>query len=223
MNNNIDHVFKSKKYINLKIDSTLKNTYMLLSLTIIFSAFIALFTAKFIFVKINFILTLLIFYGLLFLINYFKASIWGLFFVFFLTGFMGYSLSFHLTPLFATRYGMEMITFSLFLTGFIFAILSMYVLITKKNFNFLNGFLFVGFFIILICIIVNLFFNIPLLGIIISAFFILFSSAAILYETSNIVNGGETNYILATISLYLQIYNMFVSILSIFNFFSDKD
>ncbi len=221
MKNN--YIFRVKDCMATKINDTLRHTYMLLSLTIIFSAFMAFLGIKFNFVRINIFLTLFIFYGLLFLIHYFKQSLLGLFLVFIFTGFMGLSLSVHLTPLLSTKHGIESIIFSLFLTGFIFSILSMYVLITRKNFDFLSSFLFIGFIIILICSVVCLFKYIPLLHVIISGFFIFFSSGMILYETSRIVRDGETNYILATVSLYVQIYNMFISILSIFNFLSGKD
>ena len=104
-----------------------------------------------------------------------------------------------------------------------FFTLSLYVLITKRNFDFLGGFLYVGFFVLLISVIINLFFYIPLLHLVLSGIIVILASSMILYDTSRIVNGGENNYILATISIYLNIYNMFLALLSIFNALFSRD
>ena len=111
--------------------------------------------------------------------------------------------------------GGSLIMSALGITGVSFRGLSAYALISKKDFSFLNGFITVGFFVLLFAVIAGIFIKMPALQIFISAGFALFSAAVILLQTSQIVRGGETNYIVATVTLYVSIYNMFLSVLSL--------
>lgn len=221
MQNNFNYVVRSRDRVQLEINSVLKNTYMLLSVTIFFSAIMAFFSMKLGFGRINFIYMMVMFFGLLYLINSFKDSVLGLFFVFIFTGVLGFSTGPVLNSVLKMSNGQELLLFSLFSTGSIFLVLSFYVLLTKRNFDFLSGFIGVGVIVVFLCIIFSLFYYTPLLNLIISGFIVILSSSLILYETSRIVNGGEDNYILATISLYMQIYNLFLSLLNIFGIFNE--
>lgn len=223
MNYNANHIVKARENINININNVLKNTYILLSLTMFFSALAVVFSIKVNAHNLNIFIMLAVSFGLLFLINIYKNSYLGIIFVFAFTGFLGYTMGPILNYYLSLRNGKELILFSLLSTGMIFSILSLYVLFTKKNFDFLGGFLYIGFFIILACIIVNFFINMPVLHLTLSGFMVIIFSLMILYDTSKIVNGGETNYILATISIYLNIYNLFLGLLSIFNFLFSKD
>lgn len=217
MNNNIRFFYNTKPYINsIIINKVLINTYLLLSSTIFFSAFMAFISIKFNSKPISFFPMLIVYFGLLFAINYFKKNILSLFFVFLLTGFLGYYIGPYINFFLSTKNGAQIIFMSLFLTGSLFFSLSFYSLITKKNFNFLNNFLFIGSIVIISCIFFNLFFHIKLFSVLISGFFIIFSSGIILYEINSIIHNGETDYINVTVSLYLSLYNIFLSLLNIF-------
>ncbi len=109
------------------------------------------------------------------------------------------------------------------MTGLTFFGLSAYAITSKKDFSFLSGFMMVGFFVLLTGVIANLFLQLPMLSLAISAGFVLFSSAIILWQTGQIVNGGERNYISATVTLYVSIYNLFMSLLSLLLAFTGDD
>ncbi len=221
MTRNVDYVIKHN--VALGINSVLRNTYMLLSMTIFFSAFVAFLSMKLNVGKINFFVMIFISIGFLFLIDYCKNSAWGLFFVFCFTGFFGYIAGPVVSYFLSIKYGKEIVFFSFVFTAFLFSFLSLYALISRKNFSFLSSFLSIGSIVIIVCILISFFVNIALLHLVLSGFIVIFSSGMILYSTSSIINGGETNYISATVSLYLQIYNIFMMLLSIFGFFSDRD
>lgn len=199
----------------LTTNAVLRNTYMLLSLTLIFSAACAGFAMVTNAPFPGFILFLVGTYGLMFLTMYLRNSVWGLVSVFAFTGFMGYTLGPMLNQFISVN-GAQLVVNALGATGLIFLGLSGYVMVSKKDFSFLGGFLFIGFWVLLLAMLAGVFLHIPALHLAISAGFVLFSSAAILFQTSQIIQGGETNYILATIGLYVSIYNIFVSLLSIF-------
>ncbi|MDB6097236.1 MAG: yccA [Francisellaceae bacterium] len=204
-------------------NSVIKNTYILLSLTLLFSAFTAWISMVSNAMPMPLFPTLLIFWGLSFVTNRFQNSSIGLVSIFALTGFMGYTLG----PLlnYATHTyinGPLLIGTAFGLTGLIFLALSAYALMTKKDFNYLGGFLFVGFIVVMLASIANIWLHFPLMSLMVSGAVVLLSSGYILYETSRIINGGETNYIMATISLYMQIYNLFVSLLRILMQFSGR-
>lgn len=196
-------------------NKTLRNTYGLLSLTLLFSAFTAGMSMAFNLPHPGLIITLVGFYGLLFLTHKFKNSSAGLLCVFALTGFMGITLGPILSMYMNMPGGGSLIMSALGITGLSFLGLSAYALVSKKDFSFLNGFITVGFFVLLFAVIAGIFIKMPALQIFISAGFALFSAAVILLQTSQIVRGGETNYIVATVTLYVSIYNMFLSVLSL--------
>jgi len=223
MQTNIDVLTKLRKEKVLFTNRVIRNTYILLSLTILFSALITYISLILNVKPLNFILILVLYFGLLYFININKNNILGIIGVFLFTGFIGYTLAPYINFILHKSYGGKIIFISLFSTGLLFLSLSFYALISKKNFNFLGAFLFTGCIIIFFAFIVSMFYYIPLLHIVISACLIILSSGFILYETSNLIHGDETNYVIATISLYLQIYNIFISLLSILNFFSNRE
>ncbi|BFM49110.1 Bax inhibitor-1/YccA family protein [Marinomonas sp. THO17] len=202
-------------------NKTLRNTYGLLSLTLLFSAFTAGLSMAFNLPHLGLIPTLVGFYGLLFLTYKCQNSAAGLLCVFALTGFMGLTLGPILSAYLSLQNGASLIMSALGMTGLSFLGLSAYALVSKKDFSFLNGFITVGFFVLLFAVIAGFFVQMPALQIFISAGFALFSGAVILLQTSQIVRGGETNYIIATVNLYVSLYNMFLSILSLLGMSSD--
>lgn len=192
----------------------LRNTYFLLGLTLAFSAVTATLSTVFALPAPGFILMLAGFYGLMFLTYRLADSPTGILAAFAFTGFLGYCLGPMLNSLLSAGMG-DVIGLALGGTALVFFSCSAYVLTTRKDMSFLGGMMMAGFVVLLVAVVANLFLNIPALHMAISVMFILFSSGAILWETSNIIHGGETNYIRATVSLYVSIYNIFVSLLSI--------
>jgi modulator of FtsH protease len=207
----------------LETNKVLRNTYLLLSMTLLFSAA----TAGFAMVtnaQPMGLLILPIYFGLMFLTMSLRNSVWGIGATFLFTGFMGYTLGPLLNSI-STGFsnGNEIIMMSLGATGIIFFALSGYVLSSRKDFSYLGGFLFVGIMIAFLASLASFFFAIPGLQIAVSAAFALLSSGLILYQTSLIINGGERNYIMATIGLYVALYNLFISLLQLFAAFSGRD
>jgi len=198
----------------LSTHRVLRNTYFLLSLTLAFSALTATVSTVFNLPGPGLILMLVGFYGLMFLTYKLADKPSGILATFALTGFMGYTLGPLLNSLIMAGSG-DLIALALGGTALVFFCCSAYVLTTRKDMSFLSGMLMAGFVVLVVAVIANLFLQIPALHLAISALFILFSSGAILWETSNIIHGGETNYIRATVSLFVSIYNIFVSLLSI--------
>ncbi|HFL8824393.1 MAG TPA: Bax inhibitor-1 family protein [Candidatus Azoamicus sp. OHIO1] len=202
--------------------SVIGRAYMLLSSTILFSSFVSYLSIVLNVRPVGFIF--IVFLLLLsFLINRFKDSKIGLFFVYVLSGFCGYSLGPLVNSTLHIPNGSQMVFGSLILTGVLFSVLSFYAIITKRNLSFLSGFLFIGFLVCLFAVFVNLFFSINVLSLLVSAFIIILSCGWILYDTNSLVNSGETNYVIVTVNLYLQIYNLFSSLLFIIKFFFNKD
>jgi len=218
----LGQVMNSNAQVALGSDvaSVLKNTYMLLGLTIAFSAFVAYLSMGM--PRPGILITLVGFYGLFFLTAKLRNSAWGIVSTFALTGFMGYTLG-PIIGMFAGAGAMPIVANALGLTAFTFFGLSAYALITRKDFSFLSGFLMAGFFVLIGAMVLSFFTSIPGLPLAISAAFVLFSSAAILFETSNIIHGGERNYVMATIGLYVSIYNLFLSLLHILSSFAGED
>ncbi|MCR3756526.1 MAG: modulator of FtsH protease [Sodalis sp. Ppy] len=199
----------------LSTHKVLRNTYFLLSLTLAFSVFTAIASTLLRLPAPGLLLMLVGFYGLLFLTHRLANSPSGILATFALTGFMGYALGPLFSMLLASGAG-DVIMLALGGTALVFLCCSTYVLTTRKDMSFLSGMIMVGFVVMLVAVVANLFLHIPALSLVISAMFILFSSGAILWETSNIIHGGETNYIRATVSLYVSLYNILVSMVSIF-------
>ena len=208
---------------SLQINSVLRNTYALLSMTLLFSAVVAYFSMAMNMPYPGIIITLVGFYGLLFAIHKFQNSGVGLVLTFALTGFMGYTLGPILNLYLSLSNGDQIVASALGLTGFVFLGLSAYALTTKRDLSFLSSFLFAGFFVLIGAMLLGFFMNIPGLHLAISAGFVLFSSAAILLQTQMIVNGGERNYILATVTLFVSIYNLFLSLLQLLGAFGGQD
>ena len=208
----------------LATNKVLRNTYLLLSMTLLFSAATAGLAMTLNLAPFGMLSTFIGFYGLLFLTTKFSDRALGLLFVFALTGFMGLTLgpilSFYLH---AFTNGHELVIMALGGTGAIFLGLSAYALTSRKDFSYLGGFLMVGILVAFLASIGAIVFAIPALSLAVSAMFILLMSGMILLQTSQIINGGERNYILATISLYVSIYNLFLSLLQILGVFNGRD
>jgi len=206
-------------------NKVLRNTYALLSMTLLFSALTAGLSMMLNLPQPGMIITMVGYFGLLFLTTRFSNSIWGLVFIFALTGFMGLTLGPILNMYISTfSNGSQLVMTALGGTGVIFLGLSGYALTTRKDFSFLGGFLMVGILVAFLAGIVAVFVpSMPGLSLAVSAMFILLMSGMILYQTSEIIHGGETNYILATITLYVSIYNLFLSLLQILGAFSGED
>ncbi len=196
-------------------NAVLRNTYGLLALTLAFSGLTAFMSQQMRLPHPGLMLTLVGFYGLFFATVRLRNSGWGLLTTFALTGFMGYTLGPILNIYLGMHNGASVIASAFSMTALVFGGLSAFVLITRKDMSFLRGFITAGFFVLLAAIIASLIFDLSAFQLAISAGFVLFSSAVILYQTSEIINGGETNYIMATINLYVSIYNLFLSLLQI--------
>lgn len=203
--------------------SVLRNTYLLLSLTLIFSAVCAALSMMANAPYPGIIVTLIGFYGLMFLTYKTSNSVWGLVSTFAFTGFVGYTLGPLLNAVMSGHNGSQIIMTALGGTGLIFFALSGYVLTTRKDMSFMSGALVAGTVIGLLMVVGSFFLKMPGFYLAISGFFMLLSSGWILWQTSQIIHGGERNYILATISLYVQLYNIFVSLLQILSAFSNRD
>lgn len=208
----------------LATNTVLRNTYILLGLTLLFSAFAAGVAMLSNSPPLNPLITLVGYIGLLLLTNVTRNSGWGLLSVFALTGFMGYTLGPILNHyIHGFVNGQALVMMSLGATGLIFFALSAYALITQKDFSFMAGFLMVGMLVAFLASIATLFFHIPALMLTVSAVFVLLSSGVILFQTSQIIHGGETNYIMATVTLYVSLYNIFLSLLNLLGAFSNRD
>ena len=210
-----NYSFEQSTAVRSESNTVLRNTYGLLALTLAFSGFIAYLSQQMNMPHPGFMLTLVGFYGLFFITMKLRNSGCGLLTTFALTGFIGYTLGPILNMYMGLPNGGSVISSAFVMTAFVFTGLSAFVLITRKDMSFLSGFITVGFFVLIAAIIAGFIFDISGLQLAISAGFVLFSSAVILYQTSAIINGGERNYIMATISLYVSIYNLFLSLLNI--------
>ncbi|MFA6303890.1 MAG: Bax inhibitor-1/YccA family protein [Legionella sp.] len=224
MNRNDINVISQRSESVLSMNKVLRNTYLLLSMTFMFSAFMAYLAYASGARPMNPLLMIGGVYGLMFLTQALRNSAWGLLSVFAFTGFMGYTLG-PILSMYMTHFsnGPQLIATALGGTGVIFFALSAYVLTTRKDFSFLGGFLFVAVMVALLAMIASIFFTIPALQLIISAAFVLISSGLILFQTSEVVHNGETNYISATVGLFVSIYNLFVSLLNLLGAFSGRD
>jgi len=208
----------------LSTNKVLKNTYMLLSMTLLFSGLMAgLSMALQVSPMVNMVCFGVSIILLWFVLPRVANSGAGIAVVFAITGLLGFGLGPILSLYAALPNGGQVITTALGGTGAIFLALSAYVLMTKKDFSFLGGFLFVGFVVVLIAALANIFLAIPAMSLAISAAIIFIMSGFILFDTSRIINGGETNYIYATVALYLDIYNIFINLLQLLGALSGDD
>jgi modulator of FtsH protease len=197
----------------LSTNAVLRNTYLLLSMTLLFSAITAGLSMAFKLPHPGLLLTMAGYFGLLFATAKFRNSGLGLVFVFALTGFMGYTLGPILSTYLALANGAQLVMTAMAGTAVIFTGLSGYALVSRKDFSFMGGFLMAGILVAFMAGLGAAIFSIPVLSLAVSAMFVLLMSGLILYETSNIIHGGETNYIMATVSLYVSIFNLFTSLL----------
>jgi modulator of FtsH protease len=208
----------------LATNKVLRNTYLLLSMTLFFSAMTAGLSMMMNLPPFGFLITIVGFYGLIFLTSKYSDRALGLLFTFMLTGFMGLTLG-PILNMYISHFsnGHELIIMALAGTGTIFLGLSAYALTTRKDFSFMGGFLMTGMLVAMLAMIGAMGFNIPALSLAVSAMFILLMSGMILYQTSEIIHGGETNYIRATVSLYVSLYNLFLSLLQILGIFGGRE
>lgn len=200
----------------------LRNTYMLLALTLGFSALTAGVSASLGLPHPGLLITMVGYFGLLFAITKFRNSGLGVALVFALTGFMGYTLGPIISLYLSLPNGAEIVMMAMGGTAAIFLALSAYVLVSKRDMSFMGGFLTVGILVAFLASLAAIFFEIPALSLTVSAVFVLLMSGLILFETSNIIHGGETNYVMATVTLYVTIYNLFVSLLQLLGFASNE-
>jgi modulator of FtsH protease len=208
---------------NAQTTRVLRNTYALLSMTLLFSAAVAAAGVALKLPAPGLLITLVGYFGLLFAVHKLRNSGWALPAVFALTGFMGYTLGPVLARTLTLPGGAQTIVLALAATGATFLALSAYVLSTRRDFSFMGGFLFAGMVVALLAGLGAVFFQMPALGLAVSAMVALLSAGLILFETSRIVNGGETNYVMATVGLYVSIFNLFTSLLSLFGFGGGDD
>jgi modulator of FtsH protease len=220
---NRDSVYSGAQPSVLETNKVLRNTYMLLAMTLVFSAVCAGITMA---MGIGPMMSLGMTIGAfvtLFIVQKKADSASGLFWVFAFTGLLGGSLGFILNAYMGLANGPALILQALGGTALIFFGLSAYVLTTKKDFSFMGGFLMVGLMVVVIAAIANIFFAVPAVSLALSAAIVFIMSGLILFDTSRIIHGGETNYIRATVSMYLNIYNLFTALLHLLGAFGNDD
>ena len=196
----------------------LRNTYLLLSLCLGFSAIVAAAALALNLPGPGIVITLVGYFGLLFLVTKYRDRGLGVGLVFALTGFMGYTLGPILSKYLSMANGGLTVTMALTGTALIFLGMSAYALVTKRDLSFMGGMLTVGVLVAFVAGLAALFFSIPALSLTVSAVFVLLMSGMILFETNNIVRGGETNYVMATVSLFVSIFSLFTSLLQLLGF-----
>jgi len=207
----------------LSSNRMIRNTYLLLSMTLLFSAVTAATSVALGLPNPGLIITLVGYFGLLFLTTKLRDSAWGLLSVFALTGFMGYTLGPIISHYLGLPNGGQTVMMAMAGTAAIFLGLSGYALTTRKDFSFMGGFLAVGILVAFLAGLGAIFFQVPALSLTVSAAFVLLMSGLILYETSNIIHGGETNYVMATVTLFVSIFNLFTSLLHLLGFANSSD
>jgi len=207
----------------LATNKVIRNTYMLLSMTLLFAAATAGISIALNLPHPGLVITLIGYFGLLFATTKLRDSGWGIVSVFALTGFMGYTLGPIVSHYLNLPNGTQTVMMAMAGTAAIFLGLSGYALSTRKDFSFMGGFLAVGVLVAFLAGLGAVFFEIPALSLTVSAAFVLLMSGLILYETSNIIHGGETNYIMATVTLFVSIFNLFTSLLHLLGFANSSD
>lgn len=205
----------------LVANKMIRNTYTLLALTLLCSAATAGISMALNLPHPGLIITLVGYFGLLFLTHKLKNSAWGIASIFALTGFMGLTLGPIVSHYLSLPNGAQVVMMAMGATAAIFLGLSSYALTTRKDFSFMGGFLAIGILVAFLASLGAIFFSLPGLSLAVSSMFVLLMGGLILYQTSQMVHGGETNYILATITLYVSIYNLFLSLLQLLGISSD--
>ncbi len=207
----------------LATNKVIRNTYMLLSMTLLFAAVTAGAAVALKLPHPGLIVTLIGFFGLLFVTTKLRDSGWGLVSVFALTGFMGYTLGPIVSHYLGLPNGGQTVMTAMAGTAAIFLGLSAYALSTRRDFSFMGGFLMVGILVAFLAGLGAIFFEMPVLSLAVSAMFVLLMSGLILYQTSEIIHGGETNYIMATVTLFVSIFNLFTSLLHLLGFMNNNE
>lgn len=199
-------------------NKVLRQTYILLGMNVLFSAACAYIGMK-LNINLPWFVAMIGLFGLSFAIQANRNSGLGIVFLFALTGLLGFYIS-HALNIYVS-YGMgDVVVKALVGSAVIFFALSAYVLASGKNFSFLGGFLFVGVIVAFLAALAAVVFSMPALSIVTSAAFLLIFSGYVLYDTSNIIHGEETNYIIATLNLFMNIFNIFVSLLNLLGIFN---
>lgn len=204
-------------------NKVLKNTYMLLGMTLLFSAITAGVSMAMGLPQGAALVLMLVGFGLLFVVHKMADTSKGLLAIFAFTGVMGASIGPMLNHYLSMPGGPALVMQALGGTAVVFFGLSAYALTTRKDFSFMGGFLMIGLIVAVVAMIANIFLAIPALSLTISAVVVMIMSGLILFDTSRIINGGETNYIRATVGLYLSIYNLFIHMLSLLTAFGGDD
>ncbi len=214
--------------VDVEIDDdarrVLRNTWNLLALSLLFSAGMALVAMANNWPYPGVLITLAGYFGLLFLTYATRNSAWGILSVFALTGFMGLTFG-PIVNAYLTIFsnGHQLVVAAMGSTAAAFFGLSFFAMVTRKDFSFLGPFLFVGILVAFIAALVAVFFQMSALGLAVSSMFALLMCGLILYQTQQIIRGGERNYIMATVTLFVAIYNLFSSLLHLFGFFFGED
>ncbi len=212
--------------VSIEINKVLKNTYLLLSATLIFSAAMAGVSMSMNAAHPGIIIWLVVTFGLLYGVSKTAESAMGIVLTFAFTGWLGFTLG-PLLSMYVAMHGSGIIMQALGGTGLIFFALSGYVLTTKKDFSFLRGILFAGLMVVIFSMIFyfvgSYFFGLHISGfsLALSAIIILLMSGFILFDTSSIIRGEQTNYVMATVSMYLNLYNIFIHLLHLLSAFDD--
>jgi modulator of FtsH protease len=204
-------------------NKVLRNTYALLAMTLLFSALAATVSMALQIPHPGLLLTLAGYFGLLFAVTRLRNTGWGLLCVFALTGFMGMTLGPVINAYLSLHSGSQVIAMAMGGTGLTFLGLSAVALTSRRDFSFLGNFLMVGILVGFLAGLAAIFFEVPALSLTVSAVFVLLMSGLILFETSNIIHGGETNYIMATVTLFVAIFNLFTSLLHLLGAFGSQE
>jgi modulator of FtsH protease len=223
MNTSFTNTTAQAQTSTLATNNVIRNTYTLLSMTLMFSALTAGVSMALNLPHPGLLLTLGGYFGLLFATTKFRNSSLGIVFVFALTGFMGYTLGPILNAYLSLPNGSQVVMTAMGATGAIFLGLSGYALSTRKDFSFMGGFLMVGILVAFLAGLGAVFFEMAALSLAVSAMFVLLMAGLILYQTSSIIHGGETNYIMATVTLYVSIFNLFTSLLHLLGFMNGEE
>ncbi|MEA2081099.1 MAG: Bax inhibitor-1/YccA family protein [Pseudomonadota bacterium] len=223
MNNPVTLTASRSQTATLANNKVIRNTYTLLSMTLLFSALTAGASMALNLPHPGLLLTLGGYFGLLFLTTKFRDRTLGLAFVFALTGFMGYTLGPILNAYLALPNGGQVVMTAMGATGAIFLGLSGYALASRKDFSFMGGFLVAGILVAFLAGLGAVFFEMPGLSLAVSSMFVLLMAGLILYQTSALIHGGETNYIMATVTLYVSIFNLFTSLLHLLGFMNGDE
>ena len=209
-------------------NKVLRNTYMMLALTMIPTVIGAMvgMSMNFAFMAASPVMSSLLMFGamigMMFAVSALRNSVWGIAALLGFTFVAGVFLGPILQVALHLKNGAQLIGLAAGGTGIIFFSLATIATVTKKDFSFMGKFLFIGLILLIVASLANLFFQIPALSLTISAIAVLIFSAYILFDVSRIVNGGETNYVMATLGLFLSIYNLFINLLSLLMAFSGE-